>query len=109
MPDIYWRSAAPVGRRPRIASAFAALVLPFVMVLLAAMSLLVSTPSAAAAAADASASTHAATGAAAGARTLVVCAPGYPGTTEEAQPTMDAFARAAEAAAGWPAGSLHAV
>src|SRR5437867_6495125 len=82
------------------------------MVLLAAMSLLVSTPSAAsaaAAAADASASTHAATGAAADARTLVVCAPGYPGTTEEAQPTMDAFARAAEAAAGWPAGSLHAV
>jgi hypothetical protein len=43
------------------------------------------------------------------ARTLVVCAPGYPGTTEEAQPVMDAFASAAEAEAGWSEGSLGAV
>src|SRR5207245_3648963 len=39
---------------------------------------------------------------------IVVCAPGYPGTTGAAQPTMDAFASAAAAAAGWPAGSVRA-
>src|SRR5262245_7454326 len=61
-------------------------------------------------AASAPAGAHSAGAAtAAGARTLVVCAPGYPGTTDEAQPTMDAFARAAEAAAGWTTGSLHVV
>ena len=53
-------------------------------------------------------------GAAAGAagaapKTMVVCAPGYPGTTATAQPTMDAFARDAAAAAGWPPGKLRAV
>ncbi len=53
-------------------------------------------------------------GAAAGAaapapKTIVVCAPGYPGTTAAAQPTMDAFARDAGAASGWPSGRLHAV
>jgi hypothetical protein len=42
-------------------------------------------------------------------RTVVICAPGYPGETETAQPTMDAFARAAADAADWPAGSLRAV
>lgn len=42
-------------------------------------------------------------------RTLVVCAPGYPGTTSEAQPTLDAFAKAAAKAAGWPEGGLAAV
>lgn len=41
-------------------------------------------------------------------RTLVVCAPGYPGDTGEAQPTMDAFARLAEKAAGWKKGTLQA-
>src|SRR5512137_188895 len=41
--------------------------------------------------------------------TLVVCAPGYPGSTEEAQPAMDAFAAAAGAAAAWPSGDLQAV
>ena len=41
--------------------------------------------------------------------TLVVCAPGYPGDTAAAQPTMDAFANVAADAAGWPAGSLRAV
>ncbi len=41
--------------------------------------------------------------------TLVVCAPGYPGTTAEAQPTLDAFATAAARAAGWGAGELAAV
>ena len=41
--------------------------------------------------------------------TLVVCAPGYPGSTAEAQPSLDAFARAAAAAAGWPDGGLRAV
>jgi hypothetical protein len=40
--------------------------------------------------------------------TLVVCAPGYPGSTEEAQPTMDGFANALAAAADWPAGELAA-
>src|SRR5512136_2983085 len=32
--------------------------------------------------------------------TLVVCAPGYPGSTAEAQPSMDALADAASAAIG---------
>ncbi len=41
--------------------------------------------------------------------TLVTCAPGYPGTTAEAQPNMDALAAAAASAAGWPAGALSAV
>jgi len=43
------------------------------------------------------------------AATLVVCAPGYPGSTAEAQPAMDAFAAAAGKAAGWPVGQLGAV
>src|SRR3989442_2096913 len=34
-------------------------------------------------------------------KTLVVCAPGYPGDTATAQPTMDAFAKLAAEAAGW--------
>jgi hypothetical protein len=41
--------------------------------------------------------------------TLVVCAPGYPGSTAEAQVAMDAFAAAAGSAAGLPAGELRAV
>lgn len=40
---------------------------------------------------------------------LVFCAPGYPGTTEEAQPTMDRFAGGLAAAAGWEPGRLAAV
>jgi hypothetical protein len=40
---------------------------------------------------------------------LVVCAPGYPGSTEEAQPTMDALAAAITAAAGWKPGDLKAI
>src|SRR5512143_2798049 len=39
---------------------------------------------------------------------LVVCAPGYPGSTAEAQPSMDALAAAASAAIGWPAGTIKA-
>jgi hypothetical protein len=42
-------------------------------------------------------------------RILVVCSPGSPGDTEQAQPTMDAFAKAAARSAGWPEGSLQAV
>lgn len=41
--------------------------------------------------------------------TLVFCAPGYPGEAGDAQPYVDQFAKAAAAAAGWPAGSLSAV
>jgi len=41
--------------------------------------------------------------------TLVVCAPGYPGSTAEAQPAMDALAAAVAAAAGWKPGDLSAV
>ncbi len=41
--------------------------------------------------------------------TLVVCAPGYPGSTAEAQSAMDAFAAAIAAAAGWKPGGLGAV
>lgn len=37
------------------------------------------------------------------------CAPGYPGAAGDAQPFVDEFAKAATAAAGWPAGSLSAV
>jgi ABC-type phosphate/phosphonate transport system substrate-binding protein len=40
---------------------------------------------------------------------LVVCAPGYPGTTEEAQPSVDALAAALSRAAGQPEGALSAV
>jgi hypothetical protein len=40
---------------------------------------------------------------------VVVCAPGYPGSTLDAQSTMDGFAQAATAAAGWPDGRLGAV
>jgi phosphonate ABC transporter substrate-binding protein len=41
--------------------------------------------------------------------TLVICSPGSPGTSAQAQPTLDAFARAADRAAGRPEGTLHAV
>jgi hypothetical protein len=40
---------------------------------------------------------------------VVVCAPGFPGTTEEAQPVMDDLARGVEGAAGWSPGRLEAV
>ncbi len=40
--------------------------------------------------------------------TLVACAPGYPGSTDEAQPRMDAFAKALAAATGAPEGSIRA-
>jgi hypothetical protein len=40
--------------------------------------------------------------------TMVFCAPGSPGTTEEAQGAMDAFAAAVAAKAGHPAASLGA-
>ena len=39
---------------------------------------------------------------------FVAVAPGYPGTTAEAQPSMDRFASALAAQAGWPAGSITA-
>src|ERR1700683_5791536 len=41
--------------------------------------------------------------------TLVFCAPGYPGPTQDAQPFLDAFAIATAAAAKWPVGSLAAI
>jgi len=40
--------------------------------------------------------------------TFVACAPGYPGTTEEAQASMDAFAAAVTKVAGWPPGQVVA-
>src|SRR3982751_3591829 len=43
------------------------------------------------------------------AATLVVCAPGNPGTTAEAQPSMDALARALARTAHQPEGSFAAV
>src|SRR6266850_33544 len=42
------------------------------------------------------------------AATLVVCAPGSPGNTAEAQPTMDALARSLEGAAHLPDGEVSA-
>jgi len=44
-----------------------------------------------------------------GAMTLVVCAPGYPGSTAEAQSAMDGFAAAIAAGAGWKPGELRAI
>jgi len=41
--------------------------------------------------------------------TLVVCAPGYPGNTEQAQPVMDDLATQLSAAAGWDVDGLDAV
>jgi hypothetical protein len=46
---------------------------------------------------------------AAAASLLVFCAPGYPGTSGDAQPLVGEFAATLAAAAGWPAGSLTAV
>jgi hypothetical protein len=46
---------------------------------------------------------------AAAASLLVFCAPGYPGTSGDAQPLVDEFATTLGAAAGWPAGTLTAV
>jgi hypothetical protein len=40
---------------------------------------------------------------------IVVCAPGYPGSTAEAQPAMDGLAAAVSEAAGWEAGTVEAV
>jgi len=40
-------------------------------------------------------------------QTLVVCAPGSPGTTDEAQPRMDAFAHAVSARAGTPITAVY--
>lgn len=40
--------------------------------------------------------------------TMVVCAPGYPGSTAEAQPAMDGFATAVNSAAGWDRDDLAA-
>ena len=42
-------------------------------------------------------------------KVIVLCAPGFPGNTLQAQPTMDAFAKSAAHAAGWPEGKLGAV
>ena len=40
---------------------------------------------------------------------MVACAPGYPGSTAEAQPSMDAFAAALARAAGWAPDALGAI
>lgn len=40
--------------------------------------------------------------------TLVICAPGYPGTTKAAQPSMDVFAGEMSKATGWPSSRLTA-
>jgi hypothetical protein len=41
--------------------------------------------------------------------TLVACAPGYPGSTEQAQPTMDEFAAQTARVSGWGEAALGAV
>lgn len=41
-------------------------------------------------------------------RALVFCAPGYPGTTQEAQSRMDELSAALSELSGWPTGSLTA-
>lgn len=45
----------------------------------------------------------------AGGLAIVVCAPGYPGSTTEAQPAMDGLALAVAGAAGWDRENLEAV
>lgn len=55
------------------------------------------------------AASHAAAPPAGGPVALVVCAPGYPGSTAEAQPAMDALAAAAAVASGWKPGELTAI
>ena len=40
--------------------------------------------------------------------TMVVCAPGYPGSTAEAQPAMEGFVSAVNTAAGWDGGEFSA-
>jgi len=40
--------------------------------------------------------------------TIVICAPGYPGTSKEAQPSMDILAGAVSRSAGWPAARVTA-
>src|SRR6185436_4863985 len=40
--------------------------------------------------------------------TLVICAPGYPGTTKEAQPSMEILAEAVAQASGWPSAKFTA-
>jgi len=45
----------------------------------------------------------------AGGLAMVVCAPGYPGSTAEAQPAMDGLASAVTKAAGWDSHGLQAV
>jgi hypothetical protein len=40
---------------------------------------------------------------------IVFCAPGYPGSTADAQSTMDAFAKALAHRTGWPSGAVSAV
>ncbi len=42
-------------------------------------------------------------------RVIVLCAPGYPGNTAQAQPTMDQFARTVEKTLKAPAGTLGAI
>ncbi len=44
----------------------------------------------------------------AGGLEVVVCAPGYPGSTAEAQPAMDGLAAAITAVAGWQSGAVQA-
>jgi len=41
--------------------------------------------------------------------TMVACAPGYPGNSEQAQPSMDTFAQGVALASGWRDGRLNAV
>jgi hypothetical protein len=41
--------------------------------------------------------------------TFVICAPGFPATTQQAQETMDVFAEAVASAAGWSGSDLAAV
>ena len=57
----------------------------------------------------ASAPTGAAAAGAPAQKVIVLSAPGYPGNTLQAQPMMDAFAKSAGRAAGWPEGKLGAV
>src|SRR4051794_7749506 len=40
---------------------------------------------------------------------LIACAPGYPGTTAEAQGAMDSLASVLAQTAQWPAGSVRAI
>lgn len=95
-------SFAPVRSAPRGIRAGTLAVAAAVAATLSAIAAILVAP-------PASAPAEAAAAGAPAQKVIVLCAPGYPGNTFQALPTMDAFAKRAGHAAGWPEGKLGAV